>query len=280
MTEGGLGGTINLKPRPAVAAAGLSLGGNYRQSKRMDRQFDAGRNGSCVVQSNDRLASRPVHRRQRKKPTPKSSDENVPGGGITIAATGLCGSLTPPAFPLPNGQLTSSLTGIFTDIIDYRQDRAARSASQPWDGEHQESSIVTRAKDERTTATDKLVQRQGAARTPAARYPLPGIDPTGPTRSTATAFVKMARSTRTARRPPLSSGNISKAIISNVRNSITRPLRGMFDAAYAKPPRAQARKRTSTRSIHHSAGVRPRRSPAATTVHRCGRGNPPIGLTL
>ena len=173
----------------------------------------------------------------------------------------------------------------FTDIIDYRQARARRSASQP----KMTDSITTSFNwfYSREDDTNFELHRQGVVQRPGCTAGLGSpircraSTRPSPTRSTATASCRTARSTRTAPRPRRSFRRTYRK--ANNFQWLTKfddggPLRGIFDAAYAK---ATSNLQAAQADVEHglyttSAGVAT--SPAAPGCNNgssfCGP-NPP-----
>jgi iron complex outermembrane receptor protein len=296
MTEGGLGGTIDLKTRdPLSLPEGLSLGGNYRQSK-ADGTFSSTPDGTVVAsyKLNDRLAFTASFTVDNEKThTKEFQDENRAAWRITNAATGpYVGPLTPAGVTtLPNGQsYIDPQLAYFTDIVDYRQDKGASFGVSAVVTDSIKTSLnwfYSREDDTNYSYTDKLwFNGQGAAAgTPASPYSvLPGIDPTRPYSIDGNGVVQNATfNANGAETATLFQENISKA---NNIQWLTKfdnggPLRGLFDAAYAK---ATSELEAAQADIEHgayttSAGVPT--SPAAPGCNNgssfCGPGNPPIG---
>jgi iron complex outermembrane recepter protein len=249
MTEGGLGGTINLISRdPLLQPEGLSLNGNYIQSK--GDSTSGSTPGGTVVASykvNDRIAfTGSFTFDDEKTHTKEFQDQNRATWLITNAATGpYVGPLTPAGVTaLPHGQsYIEPQLGYFTDSIDYRDDKGASfgvSVKVTDSIQTRLNWFYTHEDDTSYSYTDKAwFNGQGAASgTPAAPYTaLPGIDPTMPYSIDSNGVVQNATfNANGAETATLFQENVSQA---NNYQWITTfdnggPVKGLFDAAYSK----------------------------------------------
>jgi iron complex outermembrane recepter protein len=129
ITEGGLGGTINLKTAdPLLAPDGLSLDGLFRESD-AQRQNDKTPDGTLVgsYKVNDRLAfSASLTYSELKTHTQEYEDYNRSSWSITNSATKpYAGSLTAADVgTIPQNYIIPQL-GYFTDVEDETKDRGA-----------------------------------------------------------------------------------------------------------------------------------------------------------
>ena len=96
MTEGGLGGTIDLKTaRSAGAAGGLEPRRQFpRIECRSARQLDAGWHAGGIYKFNDRLAFTASFSSTTRKRTPKNSRMRIAAGGVIteLGDGALCGA--------------------------------------------------------------------------------------------------------------------------------------------------------------------------------------------
>ncbi len=242
MTEGGLGGTIDLKTRdPLLQPDGLSLGGNFRQSK-TDNTSGSTPDGTVVAsyKLNDRIAfSGSFTFDNEKTHTKEYQDQNRAAWLVTPSATGpYTGALTPAGLTaLPNGQTyIDPQLGYFTDVYDYRDDKGASlgvsvvvtdsiRTSFNWFYAHEDDTSYS--------YTDKVwFNGQGSS------YPslIPGIDPTQPYSIDGNGVVRNATfNANGAETATLFQENISKA---NNFQWVTKfnnggPIRADLDASYA-----------------------------------------------
>jgi TonB-dependent receptor len=280
MTEGGLGGTIDLKTRdPLAEPDGLSLSGIFQESRAQDTGSSTP--GGTVVASykfSDRLAFTGSFTFDNEKThTKEFQDQNRAAWLTTNSATGpYTGALTPAGITtLPNGQYyIEPQLGYFTDIIDYRNDRGASLGISL----KVTDSITTRFNwfyahedDTNYSYTDK-VWWNGSGASPGQL--IPGIDPTQPYSINGNGVVQNATfNANGAETATLFQENKSTA---NNFQWVTKfddggPLRGIFDAAYSK---ATSNLQAAQADVEHglyttSAGVAT--SPAAPG---CNNGSP------
>ncbi len=237
LTEGGLGGTINLKTAdPLLAPDGLSLGGLFRESdaqRQNDKTPDATVVGSYKV--NDRLAfNASLTYSDLKTHTEEYEDYNRNGWSITNSATKpYAGSLTgadvgtiPQSYVLPQ-------LGYFSDIQDESKEKGASFDI----GLKVTDSITTNllwfySREDETTInySDKAwFNGQNTA-------PVPGLDPTQPYSIDGNGVVQNATfNALGAETATLFQENIAQA---NNFQWATKfddggPLRGLFDASFA-----------------------------------------------
>jgi iron complex outermembrane recepter protein len=272
MTEGGLGGTIDLKTLdPLAQPDGLSLSGVFQESR--GQSTGSSTPGGTVVASykfSDRLAfTGSFTFDDEKTHTKEFQDQNRAAWITTNSATGpYTGALTPAGLTtLPNGQnYLDPQLGYFTDVIDYRNDKGASfgvslkvtdsiTSSFNWFYAHEDDTSYS--------YTDK-VWWNGAG----SSYPslIPGIDPTRPYSIDGNGVVQSATfNANGAETASLFQENKSEA---NNFQWVTKfndggPLRGLFDASYSK---ATSNLQAAQADIEHglyttSAGVAT--SPAA-----------------
>jgi iron complex outermembrane recepter protein len=192
ITEGGLGGTINLKTRdPLAQPEGLTIGGNFRES------YGQGSGqwtpvGALVgsFKLNDRVAFQgSVSYDDEKTHTKEFEAANRSQWLISSSATSpYVGPLTPAGLTtLPNGQLyTEPQLAYFSDIDDRRKILGATFGVTAQVTDAIRSSVRwfhSREQDTTLTYSDKA-WFNGAGATPAtppkAQTLIPGIDPTLP----------------------------------------------------------------------------------------------------
>jgi TonB-dependent receptor len=193
MTEGGLGGTIDLKTRdPLAQPDGLSLAGNYREA---DAQRGTGwtPNGTLVgaFKVNDRLGfTASVSYDKEDTHTHEFQAENRSEWIITNSATGpYTGALTPagistlPSSAANGGYYIQPQLAYFSDILDDRKTTGASfGAAFKWSDSVKTNLnyFYSREDDTNTTFSDKLwFNGQGAQPWKAGNY-YPGIDPSQP----------------------------------------------------------------------------------------------------
>jgi TonB-dependent receptor len=190
ITEGGLGGTINLKSRdPLAGPDGLSLGGNFRESEGRDTGSWTPLGtlvGSYKFSDNFALTGS-VSYDDEKTQTNEFEDENRNQWLITNAATGpYTGALTPAGITtLPQEYIEPQL-GYLSNIQDQRKTLGATLGAFMKFGDSVTSRVVWFGSRETETTinySDKIwFNGQGAAAGSATtpNTPLPGIDPTMP----------------------------------------------------------------------------------------------------
>jgi len=242
MTEGGLGGTIDIKTiNPLAQPDGLSLSGNFRESRAEGLSSDTP-DGTIVgtYKFNDRLAfTGSFTFDDETTHTKEYQDENRAAWLVTNAATGpYTGALTAQDIgTLPNNQhYISPQLGYFTDIFDYRDDKGASFgiAAKVTDSISTNFNwFFSRENDTNYSYSDKAYfNGQGA--TPGQAFP--GIDPTQPYSIDSNGVVQNAAfNANGAETATLYQNNISEA---NNFQWITKfneggPLRGIFDASFA-----------------------------------------------
>jgi iron complex outermembrane receptor protein len=237
LTEGGLGGTINLKTAdPLLAPDGLSLGGLFRESdaqRQNDKTPDATVVGSYKV--NDRLAfNASLTYSDLKTHTEEFEDYNRNGWSITNSATKpYAGSLTAADVgTIPQNYVLPQL-GYFSDIEDESKEKGASFDV----GLKLTDSITTNllwfySREDETTInySDKAwFNGQNTA-------PVPGLDPTQPYSIDGNGVVQNATfNALGAETATLFQENIAQA---NNFQWVTKfdaggPLRGIFDASFA-----------------------------------------------
>ncbi len=237
LTEGGLGGTINLKTAdPLLAPDGLSLGGLFRESdaqRQNDKTPDATLVGSYKV--NDRLAfNASLTYSDLKTHTEEYEDYNRNGWSITNSATKpYAGSLTAADVgTIPQNYVLPQL-GYFSDIEDEAKEKGASFDV----GLKVTDSITTNllwfySREDETTInySDKAwFNGQNTA-------PVPGLDPTQPYSIDGNGVVQNGTfNALGAETATLFQENIAQA---NNFQWATKfddggPLRGVFDASFA-----------------------------------------------
>ena len=242
MTEGGLGGTINLKTRdPLLQPDGLSLGGNFRES-RAEGTSTSTPDGTVVAsyKVNDRLAfTGSFTFDDEKTHTKEYQDQNRAAWMFTNSATGpYAGALTPADITtMPNGQnYIIPQLGYFTDIFDYRDDKGASLGVTAKVTDSIESSFnwfYSRENDTSYSNSDKA-WFNGQGSTPGEA--IPGIDPTQPYSIDPNGVVQNATfNANGAETASLFQQNISQA---NNFQWLTKfdnggPVRGVLDASFA-----------------------------------------------
>jgi len=237
MTQGGLGGTINLKTAdPLLAPDGLSLDGLFRESD-AQRQNDKTPDGTLVgsYKINDRLAvSASVTYSDLKTHTEEFEDYNRNGWSISNSATKpYTGSLTAADVgTIPQNYILPQL-GYFTDIEDETKDKGAS-----FDVGFKVTDSITSnllwfySREDETTInySDKAwFNGQNTA-------PVPGIDPTQPYSIDGNGVVQNATfNALGAETATLFQQNVAQA---NNFQWVTKfddggPLRGLFDGSFA-----------------------------------------------
>jgi iron complex outermembrane receptor protein len=242
MTEGGLGGTIDLKTRnPLLGPQGLSLGGNLRESQ--GEYTSTSTPDGTVVASykvNDRLAfTGSFTFDDEKTHTKEFQDQNRASWLYTNSATGpYVGALTPAGLTtLPNGQTyIDPQLGYFSDIFDYRDDKGASIGMVAKITDSIETTLnwfYSHENDTSYTYSDKAWFNGQGSSPPSL---IPGIDPTMPYSIDGNGVVQNATfNANGAETASLYQQNISQA---NNYQWVTKfndggPLRGIFDASYA-----------------------------------------------
>ena len=186
MTEGGLGGTINLKTRDALAQPlGLSLGGNFRMTS-AENQKDWTPNGTLVgsYNFNNRLAvTASFSYDDEKTKTNEYEAANRSGWVITNSATPpYVGTLTPAGITkLPNNQYyIDPQLAYFSDIEDERKTYGATLGAdfKVTDSLRTRLNWFYSHEDDVNIDYSNKAGFNGSGQ--AAGAPIPGIDPTQP----------------------------------------------------------------------------------------------------
>lgn len=242
ITEGGLGGTIDIKTiDPLRQPDGLSLAGNYRESSG-EGTGSSTPDGTLVAtyKFNDRLAfTGSITFDDELTHTKEYQDENRAAWLVTNAATGpYSGALTAADIgTLPNGQsYQMPQLGYFTDVYDFRDDKGASfgvSAKVTDSITSKFNWFYSREDDTNYSYTDKAYfNGQGA--TPGQAFP--GIDPALPYMIDPNGVIENATiNANGAETATLYQNNISQA---NNFQWITKfddggPLRGILDASFS-----------------------------------------------
>jgi TonB-dependent receptor len=237
ITEGGLGGTVNLKTAdPLLAPDGLTLGGLFRESdaqRQNDKTPDATVVGSFKV--NDRLAfNASLTYSDLKTLTDEYQDANRSGWVISNSATRpYAGSLTAADVgTIPQNYIVPQL-GYFTNVNDETKDKGASfDVGFKLNDAIQTNLLWFYAREEETTInySDKAwFNGQDTS-------PQPGIDPTQPYSIDGNGVVQNATfNALGAETATLYQDNISQA---NNFQWVTKfddggPLNGLFDASFA-----------------------------------------------
>jgi TonB-dependent receptor len=237
ITEGGLGGTINLKTAdPLLAPQGLSLGGLFRESD-AQRQNSKTPDGTLVgsYKLNDNVAvSASLTYSDLKTHTDEYQAANRSGWVISNSATGpYTGLLTAANVGTIGQNYIVPQLGYFTDILDQTKEKGASFDI----GVKLSDSITSNflwfySREDETTIdyTDKA-WFNGQDTTP-----LPGLDPTQPFSIDSNGVVQNAAfNALGAETATLYQQNISQA---NNFQWVTKfddggPLHGIFDASFA-----------------------------------------------
>ena len=186
LTEGGLGGTIDLKTRnPLDAKQGLSLAGNFRMASNQN-QGDWTPVGTVVssYKFNDRLAvTASFSYDDEKTKTNEFEDGNRSGWMITNSATPpYVGALTAAGITkLPNGQFyIDPQLAYFSDIEDERKTYGASFgvAAKLTDSVRTSLNWFYSREDDVSVDYSNKAGFNGSGQ--AAGSPIPGIDPTQP----------------------------------------------------------------------------------------------------
>ncbi len=238
ITEGGLGGTINLKTaNPLLAPDGLSLAGLFRESD-AQRQNDKTPDGTLVgtYKLNDRLAvSASATYSELKTHTEEYEDYNRNGWSITNSATKpYTGSLTAADVGTIGQSYIIPQLGYFSDIQDETKDKGASFDIGLKITDSITSNLLwfySREDETTTNYSDKAwFNGQNTA-------PVPGLDPTQPYSIDANGVVQSATfNALGAETATLFQENIAQA---NNFQWVTKfddggPLRGIFDASFAR----------------------------------------------
>ncbi len=286
MTEGGLGGTIDLKTRdPLSGQDGLAIGGNYRESYGQ-RQGDWTPDATLVgtFKLSDRLAfTASMSYDDEKTQTNEFQDQNRNQWVITDSATPpYTGVLTPGGLTtLPGGQLyIDPQLAYFSKIEDERKTTGASFGVTARFTDAVRSSLnwfYSREQDTTDTYSDKVwFNGEGTA----AGTLLPAIDPSQPYSIDGNGVVQSATfAALGAETASLYQQNTSSANNIQWKTSFDNggPLRGQLDFSYAN---ADSNLQAAQADIEHgmyqtSAGVAT--SPTAPgcnngSVSNCGSG--------
>ena len=241
MTEGGLGGTIDIKSLdPLAQPDGLSLAGALQESRADGSSTTPGGTVVASYKVNDRLAfTGSFTFDDEKTHTKEFQDQNRAAWITTNSATGpYTGALTRAGITtLPNGQYyIDPQLGYFTDAIDYRDNKGASfgvslkvtdsiTSTFNWFYAHED--------DTNYSYTDKVWWNGSGSSYPSL---IPGIDPTQPYSIDGNGVVQNATfNANGAETATLFQENKSQA---NNFQWVTRfndggPLRGVLDAAYS-----------------------------------------------
>jgi iron complex outermembrane receptor protein len=237
ITEGGLGGTINLKTaNPLLAPQGLSLGGLFRESD-AQRQNSKTPDGTLVgsYKLNDNVAvSASLTYSDLKTHTDEYQAANRSGWVISDSATGpYTGLLTAAKVGTIGQNYIVPQLGYFTDILDQTKEKGASfDISVKLTDSITSNFLWFYSREDETTIdyTDKA-WFNGQDTTP-----LPGLDPTQPFSIDPNGVVQNAVfNALGAETATLYQQNISQA---NNFQWVTKfdnggPLRGIFDASFA-----------------------------------------------
>ena len=242
MTEGGLGGTIDIKTiDPLAQPDGLSLSGNFRESK-AEGITSSTPDGTIVgtYKVNDRLAfTGSFTYDDETTHTKEFQDQNRAAWLVTNSATGpYTGALTPAGITkMPNGQsYIDPQLGYFTDIFDFRDDKGASFgiAAKVTDSITSKFNWFYSREDDTTYSYSDKTWFNGQGSTPG--EPIPGINPTLPYSIDPNGVVQSGTfNANGAETATLYQNNIAQA---NNFQWITKfndggPLRGIFDASFA-----------------------------------------------
>ncbi len=242
MTEGGLGGTIELRTRdPLAGPEGLTLGGNFREStaEGTSSKLPAG-----VLVGSYKLSDRigftaSVSFDNEKTHTKEFQDQNRAAWLTTNSATGpYTGALTSAGLTtLPNGQYyIDPQLAYFSDVIDYRNDKGASLGvkARITDSITSRLSWFHSEEDDTSYTYSDKAWFNGSGQSPGNL--IPGIDPTQPYSIDANGVVQNATfNANGAETATLYQRNNAKA---DNFQWVTRfdnggPVRGVLDAAYA-----------------------------------------------
>jgi TonB-dependent receptor len=242
MTEGGLGGTIDIKTiDPLAQPDDLSLSGNFRQSK-AEGITSSTPDGTLVgtYKVNDRLAfTGSFTYDDETTHTKEYQDENRGTWLVTNSATGpYTGALTPAGITtMPHGQsYIDPQLGYFTDIFDFRDDKGASFgiAAKVTDSITSNFNWFYSREDDTSYSYSDKTWFNGQGSTPGEA--IPGINPTQPYSIDPNGVVQSGTfNANGAETATLYQNNIAQA---NNFQWITKfndggPLRGVFDASFA-----------------------------------------------
>jgi iron complex outermembrane receptor protein len=272
ITEGGLGGTINLKTAdPLLAPDGLSLAGLFRESD-AQRQNEKTPDGTLVgsYKLNDRVAfNASLTYSKLKTHTNEYQDANRGGWTISNSATGpYTGLLTAGKVGTIAQSYIVPQLGYFTDVNDETKEKGASFDI----GLKLTDAITTNllwfySREEETTIdyTDKAWFNGQDTN------PLPGLDPTQPYSIDANGVVQNATfNALGAETATLFQKNISQA---NNFQWLTKfdnggPLRGIFDAAFAHATSNLQAAQADVEHGYYLGGT----TPTAPTAPGCNNG--------
>jgi iron complex outermembrane receptor protein len=242
MTEGGLGGTIDIKTiDPLRQPNGLSLAGNYRES-RGEGTGSSTPDGTLVAtyKIGDRLAfTGSFTFDDETTRTKEYQDENRAAWLVTNAATGpYVGALTAADIgTLPNRQnYQIPQLGYFTDVYDFRDDKGASFgvAAKVTDSITSKFNWFYSREDDTNYSYSDKAYFNGQGATPGQSFP--GIDPALPYSIDPNGVIENAAiNANGAETATLFQHNISEA---NNFQWVTKfddggPLRGIFDASFS-----------------------------------------------
>ena len=273
ITEGGLGGTIDLKTaNPLLAPNGLSLGGLFRESD-AQRQNSKTPDGTLVgsFKLNDRIAfSASLTYSELKTHTDEYQDANRSGWVTSNSATGpYTGLLTAAKVgTIPQSYIVPQL-GYLTDVNDETKERGASFDV----GVRLTDAITTNflwfySREDETTIdySDKAWFNGQDTK------PLPGLDPTQPYSIDGTGVVQSAVfNALGAETATLYQENIAQA---NNFQWITKfdgdgPLHGLLDASYAH---ATSNLQAAQADVEHGFYATGAGTPTAPTAPGCNNG--------
>jgi iron complex outermembrane recepter protein len=240
MTEGGLGGTIDIKTiNPLTQPDGLSLAGNVRESK-AENTGSSTPDGTVVgtYKLNDRLAfTGSFTFDDEMTHTKEYQDQNRAAWLVTNSATGpYTGALTPAGITtLPQSYIDPQL-GYFTDAFDFRDDKGASFgvAAQITDSITSKFNWFYARENDTTYSYSDKVWFNGQGSTPGEA--IPGIDPTQPYSIDPNGVVQSGTfNANGAETATLFQQNISQANNFNWKTEFNNggPLRGDFDASFS-----------------------------------------------
>jgi iron complex outermembrane receptor protein len=240
MTEGGLGGTIDIKTiNPLAQPDGLSLAGNVRESK-AEGTGSSTPDGTVVAsyKVSDRLAfTGSFTFDDEMTHTKEYQDENRAAWLVTNSATGpYTGALTPAGITtLPQSYIDPQL-GYFTDAFDFRDDKGASFgvAAQVTDSITSKFNWFYAREDDTTYSYSDKVWFNGQGATPGEA--IPGIDPTQPYSIDPNGVVQNGTfNANGAETATLFQHNISQANNFNWKTAFNDggPVRADFDASFS-----------------------------------------------
>jgi len=278
MTEGGLGGTIDLKTRdPLVQPEGFTIGGNLRATK-AQRQDDTTPEATIAAsfRPNDRIGfTASVSYEELKTHTESFQDQNRNQWLITNSATGpYTGPLQPTDLStIPQYYIEPQLA-YFSDIEDERKDLGATigiavkftdsfTSALNWFFTHEDETTLT--------YSDKAwFNGQGAQ----PGQLLPAIDPTQPYSIDSNGVVQSAVfNANGAETASLYQGNTSQANNLQWINKFNNggPVRGLLSLSYSK---ANSNLQAAQADIEHGLyNAFPSGTPTSPTAPGCNNGS-------